>query len=63
MYLGMALALLGIALWWASAPGCIVAVTFCLYITRYQIRPEEQVLLGLFGEEFSTYMSRVRRWI
>lgn len=63
MYLGMALALLGVALWWPSAPGLIVVPLFCLYIGRYQIQPEEEALVSLFGEEYTTYMSRVRRWI
>jgi protein-S-isoprenylcysteine O-methyltransferase Ste14 len=63
MYLGMAAALLGIALWWASLPGLLFVAGYCAYITRFQIQPEERALLARFGEEFSSYMSRVRRWV
>lgn len=63
MYLGMALAMLGVVFWWPSVAGGIVVLLFCLYIDRFQIRPEEKVLLGLFGDDYSAYLSRVRRWI
>ncbi len=63
MYLGMATVLLGLAAWWASLPGLLVVGAFCAYITQFQVRPEERALLGLFGEQFALYMSRVRRWI
>jgi protein-S-isoprenylcysteine O-methyltransferase Ste14 len=34
-----------------------------LYVTRFQIEPEERILAGLFGEEYSAYRNRVRRWL
>lgn len=63
MYLGMAMALFGVAVWRASWPGFVVMLLFCAYLTRFQIVPEERMLLNLFGEEFATYMNQVRRWI
>ncbi|MFN7553410.1 MAG: methyltransferase family protein [Pseudomonadota bacterium] len=63
MYLGMALVLLGFALWWASVPGLALVGGFCAYLTRFQILPEERVLRGLFGEPYAGYVARVRRWI
>ena len=63
MYVGMAAVLMGIALWWASLPGLLFLAAFCAYITRFQIQPEERALLARFGEEFTSYMSRVRRWV
>lgn len=63
MYLGMALVLLGVAVFWASAPGSAIVAAFCFYIQRFQIVPEERALQRLFGEEFASYRSRVRRWI
>ena len=63
MYLGMALALAGIAAWWASVAGLAVAGAFCGYMTRFQIRPEERALRERFGEEFAAYAARVRRWV
>lgn len=63
MYLGMALALFGVAAWRSSLPGYGLALVFCAYMTRFQIKPEERTLLKLFGSEFSAYMTQVRRWI
>jgi protein-S-isoprenylcysteine O-methyltransferase Ste14 len=34
-----------------------------LYITRFQIIPEERVLTSLFGAEYEAYKGRVRRWV
>lgn len=63
MYLGMAAGLLGLALWWANLPGLLLVAAFCTTITRLQIQPEERILVAHFGEAFTTYMARVRRWI
>lgn len=63
MYLGMAVALAGAALWRASLPGLLLVPLFCAYISRFQIRPEERILTTRFGEDFTAYMARVRRWI
>jgi protein-S-isoprenylcysteine O-methyltransferase Ste14 len=63
MYLGMALALLGLAAWRSSLPGYLAVALFVTYMTRYQIRPEEQALLAKFGGEFAAYQARVRRWL
>lgn len=63
MYLGMALALFGVAAWLPSLPGFAAVLLFCVYLTRFQIQPEERMLLKLFGAEYSAYMNQVRRWI
>lgn len=63
MYLGMALALFGVAVWRSSLPGFAVALLFCLYLSRFQIQPEERMLLKLFGAEYASYLAQVRRWI
>lgn len=63
MYLGMALALFGVAAWRSSLPGYAAVLIFRAYMTRFQIRPEERALLKIFGSEFSAYMTQVRRWI
>jgi len=63
MYLGMALVLLGGALWWGSVPGLALVGGFCAYITRFQIMPEERALRGIFGEPYAAYQRRVRRCI
>jgi len=63
MYVG----LLTILLAWAAYLGSLAALAglpaFVLYIDRFQIRPEERILAGLFGDEFAAYCRAVRRWL
>lgn len=63
MYLGMAIALLGVAAWGSVLAGYLLVAGFCLYLTRFQIMPEERALLATFGPGFVQYRDRVRRWI
>ena len=63
MYLGMALALLGLSAWRSSIPGYALVPLFCLYMTEFQIKPEERVLMARFGDAFAAYRVRVRRWV
>jgi protein-S-isoprenylcysteine O-methyltransferase Ste14 len=63
MYLGMALALFAWAVYLSSMWSLLGPVLFALYITRFQIVPEERVLARLFGAPFAAYKKRVRRWL
>ena len=63
MYLGMALALLAWAVYLSSVWSLLGPALFALYITRFQIVPEERALDGLFGASFAAYTKRVRRWL
>ena len=63
MYLGMALALFAWAVYLSSIWSLPGPVLFALYITRFQIVPEERVLDRLFGAPFAAYKKRVRRWL
>jgi protein-S-isoprenylcysteine O-methyltransferase Ste14 len=63
MYLGMVLVLFAWAVYLASIWSLVGPVLFALYITRFQIIPEERVLDGLFGPPFAEYKKRVRRWL
>lgn len=63
MYVGLALALVGWAAFLSALIPLIGPPLFMLYITRFQIRPEERVLRGKFGEAYERYLSRVRRWL
>lgn len=63
MYLGMALALLGLAAWGSTLAGYLLVPGFCWYLTRFQIIPEEEALLAIFRQEFAQYMASVRRWV
>ena len=41
----------------------LAVVAFMLYLTRFQIIPEERALAQRFGESFDRYCQRVRRWL
>jgi protein-S-isoprenylcysteine O-methyltransferase Ste14 len=63
MYVGMLFVLIGWALFLASVWALIGPVVFVLFITRFQILPEERVLANLFGADFRAYQAKVRRWL
>ena len=63
MYLGMLLVLIGWAVYLGSLWPLLGPVVFALFITRFQIVPEERALERLFGAPFVAYKQRVRRWI
>jgi protein-S-isoprenylcysteine O-methyltransferase Ste14 len=63
MYVGMALLLTAWALYLSSLWPFVGPLLFVLYIGRFQIVPEERILRGLFGQEYSAYAARVRRWL
>jgi protein-S-isoprenylcysteine O-methyltransferase Ste14 len=63
MYLGMLAVLLAWAAYLPSVLALLGPAAFSLYITRFQIVPEERVLHSLFGAEFVEYTQRVRRWL
>ena len=63
MYVGMLLMLLGWAVLLSNVLALAIVPAFVLYMNRFQIGPEETVLARMFGGEYETYRSRVRRWI
>tara|TARA_B110000046_G_scaffold181526_1_gene213894 strand:- start:2325 stop:2795 length:471 start_codon:yes stop_codon:yes gene_type:complete len=63
MYLGMLIVLLGLGDLLDSFLGFSGALFFFVYITAFQIKPEEAVMLEKFGEPFTQYCQSVRRWL
>lgn len=63
MYLGMWLVLVGWGVVLESLPALAVTILFVLYLTRFQIVPEERALFATLGDEYREYSSRVRRWL
>jgi protein-S-isoprenylcysteine O-methyltransferase Ste14 len=63
MYVGAVLLLLAWAVYLSALLPFVGPAIFVLYITRFQIQPEERILTRIFGAEFSDYAARVRRWL
>ena len=63
MYLGMALVLGSIAVFFNLIGGIILIALFCAYITKFQIFPEEKAMRDLFPDDFDKYTKATRRWI
>lgn len=63
MYLGMVSVLLGCAVTVGALSSLLVPPVFAAIIHYRFIRPEEQMLAGLFPREFPAYCARVRRWL
>lgn len=63
MYLGFLFALGGWALLMGNVLAFVAVAGYVLYMTRFQIVPEERALREKFGPEYEDYMRRVRRWI
>lgn len=63
MYLGLTLVLIGICAYLANPLALAAVVVFIAYITRFQIIPEERLLLEKFGEPYAQYTRSVRRWL
>lgn len=62
IYLGDAIILLGMVVWFGNWLGLAVVALFVLFIDRVQIRAEEHALARLFGDGYRNYLDRTRRW-
>ena len=63
MYLGMSFVLLGLAFKFNVIGGLLFTVIFMLFITIFQIKPEEVAMEKLFSQEWDDYTKNVRRWL
>ncbi|MDC3161551.1 isoprenylcysteine carboxylmethyltransferase family protein [Gammaproteobacteria bacterium] len=63
MYLGMSFILLGLTLKFNLIGGLIFTGLFMLFITIFQIKPEESAMEKLFDQEWKDYVCNVRRWL
>ncbi len=62
MYLALLMLLLALGLWLGNAFNTLMAAGFVYYMNAFQIKPEEQQLLKIFGSPYKQYCSMVRRW-
>lgn len=63
MYLGLVFILTGFGVWLGNWATLSMVPIFVWYVTRFQIIPEEEILLEKFGIEFADYYASVRRWL
>ncbi|WP_434052655.1 MAG: isoprenylcysteine carboxylmethyltransferase family protein [Roseibium sp.] len=63
MYLGLLFLLVAASLYFSSFLSILIIPAFIWYLTEFQIKPEEESLLRVFGERYEAYMRKVRRWV
>jgi protein-S-isoprenylcysteine O-methyltransferase Ste14 len=63
MYLGMQFIIIAAVFKFGNYYGFISLAFFILYITQFQIKPEEHIIEGIFGDEYVQYKKKVRRWL
>jgi protein-S-isoprenylcysteine O-methyltransferase Ste14 len=63
MYLGMVLALAGLAVLAGTLSPWVVVAAFGLAMEVAFVRPEERALEATFGDAFRAYRARTRRWL
>ena len=63
MYVGLVLILLGWAFYFSHLLAFVLLPIFILYMTRFQIQPEERMMAQKFGKTYQDYLNKVRRWI
>jgi protein-S-isoprenylcysteine O-methyltransferase Ste14 len=63
MYLGMLVVLIAWMALLSNVGTLVIPALFALYITRWQIVPEERALAEKFGAEYEGYCKSVRRWL
>jgi protein-S-isoprenylcysteine O-methyltransferase Ste14 len=63
MYVGFTALLSAWAIYLAAPWAVIGPVAFVIFTQRFQIRPEERVMLAKFAGQYADYQTRVRRWL
>ena len=63
MYLGMLFILLGLTFKFNLIGGLMFTSIFAIFITIFQIKPEEAAMEKLFDQEWKDYIKNVRRWL
>lgn len=63
MYVGLVAILLAWAVYLAHGAALALVPVFVVYMSRFQIQPEERVMREKFGADYESYTQAVRRWL
>jgi len=63
MYVGFVCLLAAWCFYLGDLTGFLTLPAFIFVMTRFQIKSEESALQAKFGADYTSYMSRVRRWL
>ena len=63
MYTGLLFVLIAWGCFCDNPFSLFIVFVFPLYMTQFQIKPEERVLDSIFGKDYGLYKKRVRRWL
>jgi len=63
MYVGLLFSLFSWACFLDNIFSLLFVLIFPLYITQFQIKPEERMLESIFSKDYEFYKKRVRRWL
>jgi protein-S-isoprenylcysteine O-methyltransferase Ste14 len=62
MYVGNFLFLSAWLIWLSSPYNILCLALYVMHMNKFQIQPEEQALREIFGDEYTCFCNRVRRW-
>jgi protein-S-isoprenylcysteine O-methyltransferase Ste14 len=63
MYTGLLFVLIAWSCFLDNFFSLLVIFVFLLYMTQFQIKPEERTLESIFGNDYIRYKGQVRRWL
>lgn len=63
MYAGLLFVLIGWGIFLGNPLTIMGLIGFYCYMNQFQIRPEEKALSAIFGDDFTEYCQKVRRWL
>ncbi len=63
MYLALSMVLIAVAIYLTDLLSMMLIPGFFVYMTRFQIIPEERRMLQIFGDEYQEYAENTPRWL
>ncbi|MBJ2175153.1 isoprenylcysteine carboxylmethyltransferase family protein [Aureibaculum sp. A20] len=63
MYLGLVIIQTALFFGFGNYYNIIILFIYGWYLTNYQIKPEEEALKEIFGDVYTQYCEKVRRWV